>query len=164
MACGGKGFDERITEALIKKVVEEQLKAIPLEDVPSLTPDAVVVQNEQEIEIVTEVSTVFQTIAVKVKNDPEIQERIKRIEQIIKRKGIPGAKMGIQAVFIQLVQGGITWEKIMISLYLVGIIVGIMVMPLCQFVSWILNWIKDFFQKNLLPWILGQGGWIRCVV
>ncbi|XP_034463025.1 apoptosis regulator BAX-like isoform X2 [Hippoglossus hippoglossus] len=178
MGCGGKDSVEKITEALIKKVIQEELKDIPLEDDPFLTPDAVEVKNEQKEELEREVSAVVHKVVDKVKDDEEIQDGIKRIASILNRGGIEEANKTFKAVFNQLFktmfQDGITWLKIVSLLYVVGRVVGIMVdrmvtalrqswMDLCQSVKAILNLIVDFFKKYLLGWILEQGGWIRCL-
>ncbi|XP_060942288.1 apoptosis regulator BAX-like [Limanda limanda] len=157
MAGGGKVSDERITEALIKKVIKEEL-----EDIPSLTLDAVEVQNEQEKAVVKKVSAVVRKIGDKLKEDPEIQDDIKGIAQHFQQGEVEEANQ----MFKEMFHGGITWEKIVISLYVGGKVLGTigMMTALHQSVKLILKWTVDFFKKYLLGWILEQGGWIRCLV
>ncbi|XP_035033683.2 apoptosis regulator BAX-like [Hippoglossus stenolepis] len=173
MACGGKDSVERIGEALIKKVIEEELKDIPLEDDPFLTLDAVEVKNEQEEERVKEVSALVRKVGDKLKDDKEIQDGIKRLARDFELGGTEEANKMLEAVFNETFKDGITWEKIVSFLYVVGKVVGIMavlmagsmvVMALCPSVKRILSWTVDFFKNYLLVWIREQGGWIRCLV
>lgn len=60
---------------LIFRVIEEELREVPLEDVPPLTPYlAVQVKSEQEQKIVTQLGKMIRIIGDRVKDDKEFQE------------------------------------------------------------------------------------------
>ncbi|XP_060942291.1 apoptosis regulator BAX-like [Limanda limanda] len=166
MACEGKVSDERITEVLITMGIEEELKDRPLEDVSSLTLDAVEVQNEQEKAVVKKIRAVVQKIGDKLKEDKEIQDDIKGIEKHFQQGEVEEANQMFKEMFKEMFRGGITWEKIVISLYVVGKVLGTIgiMTALYPYVKLILKWTLDFFKNALLGWILEQGGWICCSV
>uniref|UniRef100_A0A3B4WXS7 Uncharacterized protein n=1 Tax=Seriola lalandi dorsalis TaxID=1841481 RepID=A0A3B4WXS7_SERLL len=59
--------DERIGESLFSsRVIEEELKDVPSEDVPPLTPLAVEVQTEQEQKVVSQLSKMVRIIGDRV--------------------------------------------------------------------------------------------------
>ena len=161
MAGGGTVSDERITEDVINNAVMKGKKAIPSEDVPSLTPDAVGGNNEQEKGLVQRLSGLVRKVGEKLMDDPEFQEEMNQFEQDFKKHGVEEANKIFNQMFHEIFQGGITWKKIVISLCVGIVVVGIVVLVSR---SVILNWILDFFKKHLLGWIVGQGGWIRCLV
>ena len=162
MAGGGTVSDERITEALINNAVMEGLEDIPSEDVPSLTPDAVGGNNEQENGLVQRLSGLVRKVGEKLKDIPEIREEMNQLAQYFKKHGVEEAKKIFYEMFHEIIQDGISWEKIIILLCVVIVVVGLVIALVKR--SVIQNSIQDFFKKNLLPWIREQGGWSRCVV
>ena len=143
--------DERIGEALIKEVIEEELKHIPSVDVPSLTLPAVELKNEQEAKSVDQLAKLVRKIGDKMKIDVEIQDGIAA-------RGFNWDRFKKMAN--KVFEDGITWEKIAILFYIAGkLAVRMVEAHLPQSVKEILKWTVDYFKHDLLGWILGQGGW-----
>lgn len=157
MACEGTGLsDERIGEALIKEVIQEELKDVPAEDVPPLTPLAVEVSTVQEQKIVTQVAQLIRIVGDKVKDDTEFQDAIDGLS----RSGFNWDKL--KSVADKVFEHGITWERIAVLFYVAGKLALKMVEAhLPQAVKEILKWTVEFFKNNLLGWICEQGGWIN---
>ncbi|XP_035038316.2 apoptosis regulator BAX-like [Hippoglossus stenolepis] len=155
MACESNSVsDERIGEALIKEVIEEELKHIPSEDVLSFTLPAVELKNEQEDKFVDQLGTLVRKIGDKIKDDVEIQDGIDGLAQGFKWNRF--MEMADKAF-----EHGITWEKIAILFYIAGkLAVKMVEAHLPQSVVEILKWTVDYFKKYLLGWIRGRGGWI----
>lgn len=60
---------------LIFRVIEEELRELPLEDVPPITPYlAVQVKSEQEQKLVTQLAKMIQIVGDRVQEDKEFQE------------------------------------------------------------------------------------------
>ncbi|XP_060949387.1 apoptosis regulator BAX-like [Limanda limanda] len=146
--------DEKIAEALIREVIEEELKHIPSEDVPSLTLPAVELKNEQEEKFVDQLGTLVCKIGEKLKDDVEIQADIDELAQNFDRGNF---NKSANKVF----EHGITWEKIVGFFYVPGqLAVRMVEAHLSQSVMEILKWTVDFFKQYLLGWIRERGGWI----
>ncbi|XP_018553988.1 apoptosis regulator BAX isoform X2 [Lates calcarifer] len=155
MAC--EGNDERIGEALIKDVIEEELKDIPSEDVPPLTPLAVEVKTEQEQKIVNQLSKMIRIIGDRVQGDKEFQDAIDGVAQSSSSKWDR-----FKEVASKVFEHGITWERIAVLFYVAGrLAVRMVEAHLPQSVTDILRWTVDFFRNNLLGWIREHGGWIN---
>ncbi|XP_019714207.1 apoptosis regulator BAX-like isoform X1 [Hippocampus comes] len=158
MACEGNGIsDERIGEALIKEVIEEELKDVPSEDIPPLTPLAVEVRSSQEQKIVTQLGKMIRIIGDRVKEDKEFQDAIDGVGCV------EGSKWeNFKRVADKVFEQGITWERIAVLFYVAGRLAFKMVEAhLPQSVKEILIWTVDFFRNNLLSWIREHGGWIN---
>ncbi|XP_071357539.1 apoptosis regulator BAX-like [Trachinotus anak] len=157
MACGGNGMsDERIGEALIKEVIEEELKDVPSEDVPPLTPLTVEVQTEQEQKVVNQLSKMIRIIGDRVQGDKEFQDAIDGVAQ-----GSGSKWDRFKEVAHKVFEHGITWERIAVLFYVAGrLAVRMVEAHLPQSVREILMWTVDFFRNNLLGWIQEHGGWI----
>lgn len=56
------------------RVIEEELKDVPSEDLPPLTPLALEVKTEQEKKMVTQLGKMIRIIGDRVKDDKEFQE------------------------------------------------------------------------------------------
>ncbi|XP_062265742.1 apoptosis regulator BAX-like [Platichthys flesus] len=155
MACESTSVsDERIGEALIRGVIEEELKHRPSEEVPSPTLPAVELKNEQEHKCVDQLSTLVRKIGDKIKDDVEIQDAIDGLARGFKWDRF---KEMANKVFEQ----GITWERIAVLFYVAGrLAIRMVEAHLPQSVMEILEWTVDFFKRDLLGWILGRGGWI----
>ncbi|XP_032363118.1 uncharacterized protein LOC116703331 isoform X2 [Etheostoma spectabile] len=115
MACEGNGMsDARIGEALIKEVIEEELKDVPSEDIPPLTPLAVL-KTDQEQKVVTQLAKMICIIGDKVQGDQEFKDAI---------DGITGSSRSkwdtFQAVADKVFQHGISWERIAVLFYVAG--------------------------------------------
>ncbi|XP_032363116.1 apoptosis regulator BAX isoform X1 [Etheostoma spectabile] len=157
MACEGNGMsDARIGEALIKEVIEEELKDVPSEDIPPLTPLAVL-KTDQEQKVVTQLAKMICIIGDKVQGDQEFKDAI---------DGITGSSRSkwdtFQAVADKVFQHGISWERIAVLFYVAGkLAVKMVEAHLPQSVREILRWTVDFFRNNLLDWIREHGGWIN---
>ncbi|KAA8578632.1 hypothetical protein FQN60_007125, partial [Etheostoma spectabile] len=154
MACEGNGMsDARIGEALIKEVIEEELKDVPSEDIPPLTPLAVL-KTDQEQKVVTQLAKMICIIGDKVQGDQDAID------------GITGSSRSkwdtFQAVADKVFQHGISWERIAVLFYVAGkLAVKMVEAHLPQSVREILRWTVDFFRNNLLDWIREHGGWIN---
>lgn len=60
---------------LVFRVIEEELREVPLEDVPPLTPFlAGQVESEQEQKMVTQLGKMIRIIGDRVKDDKDFQE------------------------------------------------------------------------------------------
>nr|XP_019946091.1 PREDICTED: apoptosis regulator BAX-like [Paralichthys olivaceus] len=152
MACDGLS-DERIGKALIKDVIEEELKHTASDDVPSLTLYTVELKNEED-KLVDQVSTLVRKIGDKIKDDVEIRDEIDGLA-----RGFRWDRFN--SVANKVLEDGITWEKIAVLIYVASKLAVRMVeahMP--QSVMEILKCTVDFFKKHLLSWILQRGGWI----
>ncbi|KAM9843341.1 apoptosis regulator BAX-like [Aulostomus maculatus] len=159
MACGGNGSsDERIGEALIKEVIEEELREVSSEEVPPLTPLAEEVQNEQEQKIVTQLGIMIRVIGDRVRGDKAFQDAIDGVA-----RGGGGSKWDrFNKVAAEVFEHGITWERIAVLFYVAGkLAVRMVEIHLPQSVKEILRWTVDFFRNNLLGWIREHGGWIN---
>lgn len=158
MACEGNGMsDERIGEALIKEVIQEELRDVSSENVPPLTPLAVEVQTVQERKMVTQLGKMIRVIGDRVKDDKEFQDAIDGVACC------SGSKWDrFKEVADKVFQHGITWERIAVLFYVAGKMAVRMVEAcLPHSVKEILLWTMDFFRKNLLGWIREHGGWIN---
>ncbi|XP_042361081.1 apoptosis regulator BAX-like [Plectropomus leopardus] len=158
MACEGNGMsDARIGEALIKNVIEEELKDVPSEDIPPLTPLAVQVNSEQEQKMVTQLSIMIRIIGDRVKDDQEFQDAIDGVACPSENKW-ERFKQVANKVFEQ----GISWERIAVLFYVAGrLAVKMVEAHLPQSVREILSMTVEFFKNNLLGWIREHGGWIN---
>ncbi|XP_074553475.1 apoptosis regulator BAX-like isoform X2 [Halichoeres trimaculatus] len=158
MACDGNGMsDERIGEALIKEVIQEELKDVPLGEVPPLTPHVVEVQTAQEQKIVTQLGIMVRIIGDRVKDDREFQDAIDGVAFC------PGSKWErFKQVADKVFEHGITWERIAVLFYVAGkLALKLVEAHLPQSVREIIQWTMDFFRNNLLGWIREHGGWIN---
>ena len=63
-----------LTPFFSSRVIEEELKEMPSEDVPSLMPLAVGVRTEQEQKMVTQLGIMIRIIGDRVREDKEFQE------------------------------------------------------------------------------------------
>ncbi|KAM9785316.1 apoptosis regulator BAX-like isoform X2 [Syngnathus typhle] len=158
MACEGNGIsDQRIGEALIKEVIEEELKDVPAEDIPPLTPLAVEIENTQEKKLVTQLGKIIRIVGDKVKHDKELQDAIDGLTYL------DGSMWeNFKKVANKVIEQGITWESIAVLFYVAGKLALKMVEAhLPQSVREILNWTVDYFRTYLLGWIREHGGWIN---
>ncbi|KAK7938348.1 hypothetical protein WMY93_001674 [Mugilogobius chulae] len=157
-ACEGNGnADQRIGEALIKEVIEEELREVPAaEEVPPLTPLTNQVQSEQEKKMVLELAKMIRIIGDNVKNNQPLEDAIDGIRRA------PGSKWDLfQQVAAKVFEQGITWERIAVLFYVAGrLAVKLVEAHLPQSVREIMQWTVDFFRNNLLSWIREHGGWI----
>ncbi|KAF3845771.1 hypothetical protein F7725_002849 [Dissostichus mawsoni] len=94
MACEVNGMsDARIGEALIKEVIEEELKDMPSEEVPPFTPLAARVESEQEQKLVTQLANMVIIIGDRRDNFKKVADKV--------------------------FEHGITWERIAVLFYMV---------------------------------------------
>lgn len=149
--------DERIGEALIKEVIEEELKEVPADDIPPLTPLTNQVQSVQEQKVVTQLAKMIRIIGDKVQDDKDFQDAIDGVAQG------PGSKWDrFKQVADKVFEHGITWERIAVLFYVAGrLAVRLVEAHLPQSVREIVQWTVDFFRHNLLGWIRDHGGWIN---
>ncbi|XP_071403059.1 apoptosis regulator BAX-like [Centroberyx affinis] len=159
MACEGNGIsDERIGEALIKEVIQEELKEVPSEDVPPFTPLVKEVKTVQEQKIVTQLGIMVRIVGDKLQDDKEFQDAI---DGMARGPGSVSDKFGglLDKVFEH---GQITWERIAVLFYVAGrMAVRMVEAHLPQSVMQILRWTLDYFRNTLLSWIREHGGWIN---
>ncbi|KAI9534078.1 hypothetical protein NQZ68_016796 [Dissostichus eleginoides] len=157
MACEVNGMsDARIGEALIKEVIEEELKDMPSEEVPTFTPLAARVESEQEQKLVTQLANMVIIIGDRVQGDQELRDVIDGIAVSSGSK-----RDNFKKVADKVFEHGITWEKIAVLFYVAGkLAVKMVEAHLPESVMEILRWTVDFFKNNLLAWIRDQGGWI----
>ncbi|KAL3053086.1 hypothetical protein OYC64_005586 [Pagothenia borchgrevinki] len=157
MACEVNGMsDARIGEALIKEVIEEELKDVPSEEVPPFSPLAARVESEQEQKLVTHLAKMVCIIGDRVAGDQELRDVIDGIAVS------SGSKLdNFKKVADKVFEHGITWERIAVLFYVAGkLAVKMVEAHLPESVMKILRWTVDFFKNNLLAWIRDQGGWI----
>uniref|UniRef100_A0A3B3ZUM5 Bcl-2 Bcl-2 homology region 1-3 domain-containing protein n=1 Tax=Periophthalmus magnuspinnatus TaxID=409849 RepID=A0A3B3ZUM5_9GOBI len=141
--------DERIGEALIKEVIEEELREMPSEDVPPLTPLTNQVQSAQEQKVVLELAKMIRIIGENLKDHKPLRDAIDGIQRA------PGSNW---ALYIQVAnkvfEQGITWERIALLFYVAGqLAVKLVEARLPQSVREVMQWTVDFFRNNLLGWI-----------
>uniref|UniRef100_A0A3Q3JFK6 Bcl-2 Bcl-2 homology region 1-3 domain-containing protein n=1 Tax=Monopterus albus TaxID=43700 RepID=A0A3Q3JFK6_MONAL len=147
--------DERIGAALIREVIEEELKDMPTADVPPLTPVVKTeIKNEQEQKMVTQLGKMIRIIGDRVRDDKDAIDGV--------AQG-PGSKWDkLKQVADKVFEHGITWERIAVLIYVAGkLAVRMVEAHLPQLVRDILTWTVDFFRNNLLSWIREHGGWIN---
>ncbi|KAK1901155.1 Apoptosis regulator BAX [Dissostichus eleginoides] len=154
MAC--EGDDVRIGEALIKEVINAELKALPSQDVPPLTTPTAEGENEQELKVVDQLAKI--TILI---GDCLYNERLQdAIDAVARSSGSKWDKF--KRVAVQVFEHGITWEKIAMLFYIAGkLAVKMVVAHLPESLMEIQRWTVDFFKNNLLAWIQEHGGWIN---
>ncbi|KAM6967319.1 BCL2 associated X, apoptosis regulator b [Tautogolabrus adspersus] len=158
MSCEGNGMsDERIGEALIKEVIQEELKDFPSEEIPPLTPLAVEGKTVQEQKMVNQLGTMIRIVGDRVKDDQELRDAIDGVARC------SGSKWeSFKEVADKVFHDGITWERIAVLFYVAGkLAVKMVEVHLPQSVWEILKWTVDFFKNNLLGWIVAHGGWIN---
>ncbi|XP_033969635.1 apoptosis regulator BAX-like isoform X2 [Trematomus bernacchii] len=154
MAC--EVNDARIGEALIKEVIEEELKDVPSEEVPPFSPLAARVESEQEQKLVTQLAKMVCIIGDRVAGDQELRDVIDGIAVSSGSK-----RDNFKKVADKVFEHGITWERIAVLFYVAGkLAVKMVEAHLPESVNKILRWTVDFFKNNLLAWIRDQGGWI----
>ncbi|KAK2832797.1 hypothetical protein Q5P01_016686 [Channa striata] len=158
MACEGNGMsDERIGEALIKEVIDEELRDMPTGSTPPLTPLAVEVRNEQEKKMVTQLAKMIRIVGDKVHDDRAFQDAIDGIAQDSESKW-----ERFKQVAHKVFEHGITWERIAVLFYVAGrLAVKMVEIHLPQSVREIIRLTVEFFRDNLLVWIQEHGGWIN---
>ncbi|XP_059204159.1 apoptosis regulator BAX-like [Centropristis striata] len=159
MSCEGNGMsDARIGEALIKEVIEEELKSVDSEDVPPLTPMATGVQTEQERKVVDQLAKMVLIIGDRVQHDQELKDAIDGIAHCSCGSKWDNFKEVANKVF----EHGISWQNIAVLFYVAGkLAVKMVEAHLPQSVKEIMKWTVDFFRNNLLGWIREHGGWIN---
>ncbi|XP_044024907.1 apoptosis regulator BAX-like isoform X2 [Siniperca chuatsi] len=130
---------------------------MPSEDVAPLTPLAVDVKTEQEQKIVFQLGKMISIIGDKLKDDKEFQDAIDGVASC------SGSKWDrFKEVADKVFQHGITWERIVVLIYVASrLAVRMVEAHLPQSVMEILMWTMDFFRNNLLGWIGDHGGWIN---
>uniref|UniRef100_A0A3Q4AL59 Bcl-2 Bcl-2 homology region 1-3 domain-containing protein n=1 Tax=Mola mola TaxID=94237 RepID=A0A3Q4AL59_MOLML len=147
--------DERIGEALIIEVIEEELKDVPSEDVPPLTPLAVEIKSMQEQKMVTQLGIMIRIIGDRVKDDKEFQDAIDGVACC------PDFSWDkFKTVAKNVFEHGITWERIAVLFYVAGTL-AMVEAHLPQSVREIMKCTVDFFRNHLLRWIQEHGGWIN---
>lgn len=152
------GSDERIGEALIKEVIDEELRDLPSEDVPPLTP-LCALPTDQEQKLVTQLGKMVRVIGDRMQDDKEFQDAIDGMSRC------SGSRWDrFKEVADKVFEHGITWERIAVLFYVAGrMAVKMVEAHLPQSVRDILRWTVDFFKRNLLGWIREHGGWINSV-
>ncbi|KAM9346401.1 apoptosis regulator BAX-like [Symphorus nematophorus] len=162
MACEGNGMsDQRIGEALIKEVIQEELKDVPAEEIPPLTPLAVEVKTAQEQKLVTQLAIMIRIVGDQVKDDKEFQDAM---DGFVCSSGADPSFLWnrFKQVANKVFEHGITWERIAVLFYVAGkLALKVVEAHLPQSVREILQWTVDFFRNNLLGWIREHGGWIN---
>ncbi|KAI9546704.1 hypothetical protein NQZ68_024602 [Dissostichus eleginoides] len=162
--------DVRIGEALIKEVINAELKALPSQDVPPLTTPTAEGENEQELKVVDQLAKI--TILI---GDCLYNERLQdAIDAVARSSGSKWDKF--KRVAVQVFEHGITWEKIAMLFYIAGKLAvkvvclladdqngfsQMVVAHLPESLMEIQRWTVDFFKNNLLAWIQEHGGWIN---
>ncbi|XP_020499863.1 apoptosis regulator BAX [Labrus bergylta] len=156
MFCeGNRMSDVRIGEALIKEVIQEELKDFPSEEIPPLTQlaiDGKTVQEEQKL--VYQLALLTRKIGDGL--NAEYQDLIDGVARC------PGSKWErFKEVADVVFKDGINWGRIVMLFYVAGkLAVKMVEVHLPQSVRDVLKWTLDFFKNNLLGWIVEHGGWI----
>lgn len=147
--------DERIGEAVIQEVIQEELRDAAPAEVPPLTPLGVT--TVQDRKMVTQLGKMIRIIGDRVKDDKEFQDAIDGVSLC------GGSRWeSFREVAERVFQQGITWERIAVLVYVAGrLAVRMVESHLPQSVRDILRWTVDFFRANLLSWIREHGGWIN---
>ncbi|XP_067089189.1 BCL2 associated X, apoptosis regulator b isoform X2 [Osmerus mordax] len=148
MACE-RTSDERIGEAVIKEVFQEQLKEVSLEEaVPLSLSETPEVKNEEEQKMVVQLATMVRIIGDKVKDDQQLKDAIDGL--------VASGKESNQRNYWQMVKlvfedGQITWERIAVLFYVAGrMAVKMVEANLSPLVLDILKWTVDYFRSKLL--------------
>lgn len=150
--------EEKIGEAVIKEVIGEELRELPLENVPPITPYLPVqVKSEQDQKMITQLAKMIRIVGDRVKDDKEFQDAIDGVPCL------PGPGWErFKDVAFRVFEHGVTWERIAVLFYVAGKLAAKMVQAhLPQSLKELVSWILDFFRKNLLGWIQKHGGWIN---
>lgn len=146
-------------DLLCSRVIQEELKDVPSEEVPPLTPLAVEVKPVQEQKMVTQLGIMVRIIGDRVKDDREFQDAI---DGVASCSGSKWEKF--KQVADKVFEHGITWERIAVLFYVAGkLALKLVEAHLPQSVKEIIRWTVDFFKNNLLGWIREHGGWINSI-
>uniref|UniRef100_A0A3Q0SNX2 Bcl-2 Bcl-2 homology region 1-3 domain-containing protein n=1 Tax=Amphilophus citrinellus TaxID=61819 RepID=A0A3Q0SNX2_AMPCI len=134
-------------------LIEEELKDVPSEDIPPLTP-LTEVKTEQEKKMVMQLSKMIRIIGDRVQDDKDVIDGV---------ASAPGSKSdNFRQVANKVFADGITWEKIAVLIYVAGrLAVKMVEAHLPQSVREVLSWTVSFFRNNLLSWVQEHGGWIN---
>uniref|UniRef100_A0A3Q4MAT4 Bcl-2 Bcl-2 homology region 1-3 domain-containing protein n=1 Tax=Neolamprologus brichardi TaxID=32507 RepID=A0A3Q4MAT4_NEOBR len=114
MACAGHGYllPNRVFS---NRVIEEELKDVPSEDVPPLTPLTVEVKTEQEEKLVKQLSKMIRIVGDRVQHDQEFQDVIDGVAS-----GSGSKSENFRQVADKVFEDGITWERIAVLIYVAG--------------------------------------------
>ncbi|XP_068192699.1 apoptosis regulator BAX-like [Antennarius striatus] len=158
MAAEGNGSgmsDQRIGEALIREVIQEELRGSHSQNIPPLTP--VQVTTMQERNMVDQLTKMVRIIGDRVKDDQELQDII---------DGVAACPNSVTDRFREVannvLQEGISWEYISVLFYVAGkLAVKVVEAFLPNLVKDLLKCAVEFFRNNLLNWVREHGGWIN---
>lgn len=149
--------DELIGRALIKEVIQEELNESHSENMPPLTTGVrMEVDTVHERKIVDQLTRLVRIIGDQVKDNQELKDAIDGVS-------CPPFKWDrFKKVTLNVIQDGITWERIALLIYIASkLAVKMVEASLPALVKDILLWTVDFFRDNLLGWIRDHGGWIN---
>uniref|UniRef100_A0A3B3Q8N9 Apoptosis regulator BAX-like n=1 Tax=Paramormyrops kingsleyae TaxID=1676925 RepID=A0A3B3Q8N9_9TELE len=130
-------------------IVEDQLPGEPVNEVlRGLLPE-----HDVEDEAVNQVAKQVRRIAKDLEKDTLLQQSIDVLRKV--------CKDSFMKIVEKVIVDGITWEKVIVLLYIAGkFIVKVWYSPNGS-LSDILTWTWDFFKRRVLSWIEQQGGWVR---
>uniref|UniRef100_A0A3B4EXZ1 Bcl-2 Bcl-2 homology region 1-3 domain-containing protein n=1 Tax=Pundamilia nyererei TaxID=303518 RepID=A0A3B4EXZ1_9CICH len=97
------------------RVIEEELKDVPSEDVPPLTPLTVEGKTEQEEKLVKQLSKMIRIVGDRVQHDQEFQDVIDGVAS-----GSGSKSENFRRVADKVFEDGITWERIAVLIYVAG--------------------------------------------
>ncbi|XP_023654401.1 apoptosis regulator BAX-like [Paramormyrops kingsleyae] len=133
----------------LRGIVEDQLPGEPVNEVlRGLLPE-----HDVEDEAVNQVAKQVRRIAKDLEKDTLLQQSIDVLRKV--------CKDSFMKIVEKVIVDGITWEKVIVLLYIAGkFIVKLIKEHLQQSLSDILTWTWDFFKRRVLSWIEQQGGWV----
>ncbi|XP_062412421.1 apoptosis regulator BAX-like [Sardina pilchardus] len=158
MACGGTANDEQITEAIMMRVVKDELKEVPAEIVPPL-PEPKPLHAKDEI-LTAQLAQTIKIIGDDLVKHKALNDTIDGFARKIlgspKDTGI--YKKLVMQVFAD---GNINWGRIVVLFYAIAKLAGKMLWArLPERVTEMISWTLDYFKQHLLSWVLKMGGWI----
>ncbi|KAG5275887.1 hypothetical protein AALO_G00125630 [Alosa alosa] len=158
MACEGTANDEQITEAIMMRVVKDELKEVKAEIVPPL-PEQKPLDAKDEI-LTSQLAQTIKIIGDDLVKHKTLNDTIDGFAKKI--LGNPKDKGIYQKLVMQVfADGNINWGRIVVLFYTIAKLSGKMLLahlpgPVTEMISWTLN----YFKEHLLSWVLKMGGWI----
>ncbi|KAJ8364288.1 hypothetical protein SKAU_G00131190 [Synaphobranchus kaupii] len=138
-------------EVILNYVIQEHLKSSGSEVTLVEHP---VIREEEEEESLLEIALLVRRTAQTLQRDTELNHAIDSKWPLTSKDSYWNL---VNKVFED---GVISWERIVVLFYIAGKI-SVKVVSACvpQRVSDVISWTLDFFRRNLVDWVRGQGGW-----
>ncbi|XP_056461339.1 apoptosis regulator BAX-like [Gadus chalcogrammus] len=152
---GDEISDERIAEACLRGVMEEELREGHLDvEAPALPPGPEP-QSEAERDLMDELGRRVRQQSSILKGNQELQDSIDGVIRM------PGSMMDkFSQLAGKVFKNGVTWDKIILLFYVAGrMAIKVMEDNLPLLVIEIFKIALNYFKEKLLGWVGSHGGW-----